>query len=166
MHVARTPFEDSHLNDNDFTAGLAEHFGIPLPSQVMATIPVVNYLDLSGDAPVLIAEKCSNCGALYFGRRSACEHCFSTGPFERTELARTGVVKTFTIVQRAAPGLQAPYVSAVVDLDGGGYVKANIVNVPPTPDTIKTGMPVRLTTFSLGTDDEGTEAIAFAFEPA
>jgi uncharacterized OB-fold protein len=132
----------------------------------MATIPVVNYLDLSGDAPVLVAEKCSSCGALYFGRRSACEHCFSPGPFERQELARTGSVKTFTIVQRATPGLKAPYVSAVVALDGGGFVKANVINVPPTPETIKTGMPVRLTTFSVGTDDEGTEAIAFAFEPA
>jgi hypothetical protein len=27
-------------------------------------------------------------------------------------------------------------------------------------------MPVRLTTFTVGTDDEGTEAIAFGFEPA
>ena len=28
------------------------------------------------------------------------------------------------------------------------------------------GMPVRLTTFTAGTDDDGTEAIAFGFEPA
>jgi uncharacterized OB-fold protein len=132
----------------------------------MATIPVVNYLDLSGEAPVLVAQRCSNCGALYLGRRNACESCFSTGPFERHELSRTGSVRAFTIVQRAAPGLQAPYVSAIVDLDEGGHVKANIINVPATPEAIKTGMPVRLTTFKLGTDDEGTEAIAFAFEPA
>jgi uncharacterized OB-fold protein len=132
----------------------------------MASIPVVNYLDISGDAPLLVAQKCSNCGALYFGRRNACASCFSTGPFERHELARTGTIRTFTIVQRAAPGLQAPYVSAVIDLDGGGHVKCNIVNVEASPDKISTGMPVRLTTFTVGTDDEGTEAIAFGFEPA
>jgi uncharacterized OB-fold protein len=57
-------------------------------------------------------------------------------------------------------------VSAIVDLDGGGHAKANIVNVEPTPDDIALGMAVRLTTFTLGTDDEGTEAIAFGFEPA
>ena len=27
------------------------------------------------------------------------------------------------------------------------------------------GMPVRLTTFVAGTDDDGTEAVAFGFEP-
>ena len=132
----------------------------------MSKIPVVNYLDLNGDAPSLVAQRCSNCGALYFGRRNACASCFSTGPFDRHELARTGSVRAFTIIQRAAPGVKAPYVSAIVDLDGGGHVKANVVNVDPTPEAVKTGMPVRLTTFTLGTDDEGTEAVAFAFEPA
>ena len=46
-------------------------------------------------------------------------------------------------------------------------MKANLVERRrPTPSTCKLGMPVRLTTFVAGTDDDGTEAIAFAFEPA
>jgi uncharacterized OB-fold protein len=57
-------------------------------------------------------------------------------------------------------------VSAIVDLDGGGSVKSNVVNVPADPDHIRLGMKVKLTTFPVGTDDEGTEAIAFGFEPA
>jgi uncharacterized OB-fold protein len=128
-------------------------------------IPVVNYLVLDGD-PHLEAQECEHCGALYFGRRNACAKCFKPGPFKPRALAKTGVIRAFTIVTRAAPGLQAPYVSAVVDLDGGGHTKANIVNTPPTPENIKLGMPVRLTTYTVGTDDEGTEAIAFGFEPA
>jgi uncharacterized OB-fold protein len=132
----------------------------------MAQIPVVNYLDLSGDTPTLVATKCAHCGALYFGRRNACAKCFARGPFERQELARTGTVRTFTVIQRAAPGVKAPYVSAIIDLDGGGHVKANIVNTDPAPESITLGMPVRLTTFTLGIDDEGTEAIGFGFEPA
>ena len=54
----------------------------------------------------------------------------------------------------------------VVDLDGGGDVKANVVNVEPDPEHVKLGMKVRLTTFVAGTDDEGTEAVVFGFEPA
>ncbi|HEX9504860.1 MAG TPA: OB-fold domain-containing protein, partial [Acidimicrobiia bacterium] len=69
------------------------------------------------------------------------------------------------IVHQAAPGVPVPYVSAVVDLDGGGNVKANVVNVEPDPSKILLGMKVRLTTFAAGTDDEGTEAVAFGFEP-
>ena len=132
----------------------------------MAQIPVVNYLDLSGDEPHLVATECTSCGALYFGRRNACEKCFSAGPFAPRVLSDNGSVRAFTIIQRAAPGVKAPYVSALIDLDGGGFVKANIVNVEPVPENFKTGMPVRLTTYTVDTDDEGTEAVSFGFEPA
>jgi uncharacterized OB-fold protein len=56
-------------------------------------------------------------------------------------------------------------VSALVDLDGGGSVKGNLLNVPADPEHVKLGMRVRLTTFPVGADDDGTEAIAFGFEP-
>jgi uncharacterized OB-fold protein len=81
-------------------------------------------------------------------------------------VADTGTVRTFTIVHRAAPGVPTPYVSVVVDLDGGGVVKANLVNCEPDPAVVRFGMPVRLTTYVAGVDDDGTEAIAFAYEPA
>ena len=55
---------------------------------------------------------------------------------------------------------------ALVDLDGGGSVKGNLLNIPPDPEHVKLGMPVKMTTFVAGTDDDGTEAVAFAFEPA
>lgn len=129
-------------------------------------IPVVGYLRLDDGTPYLEAQECANCGALYFGRRNACAKCFKAGPFKPRKLAETGSVRGFSIVQRAAPGVTAPYVSALVDLDGGGSVKANILNTDPTPENIKLGMPVRLTTYTVGTDDEGTEAVAFGFQPA
>ena len=63
-------------------------------------------------------------------------------------MADTGVVRTFTIVHRAAPGVPTPYVSVVVNLDGGGVVKANLLNVDPTPEAVKVGMKVRMTTYA------------------
>jgi uncharacterized OB-fold protein len=68
-------------------------------------------------------------------------------------------------VNRGVPGIPVPYVSALVDLDGGGTVKGNVVNVPADPEHVKLGMNVEMTTFTAGTDDDGTEAIAFAFQP-
>jgi uncharacterized OB-fold protein len=44
-------------------------------------------------------------------------------------------------------------------------VKANIVNTPADPEHISLGMKVRLTTFPIGADSAGTEAIGFGFEP-
>jgi len=51
-------------------------------------------------------------------------------------------------------------------LDGGGTAKANSVGTEPTADQVRLGMKVRLTTFPVGTDRDGTQAIAFGYEPA
>ena len=128
-------------------------------------IPLVDYLVLDDGDPYLVASASTASGALYFDRRNADAKSGQPG-FEPRRLASTGTVRTFTIVHRAAPGVPTPYVSVVVDLDGGGVVKANLVNVDPDPGRVRVGMPVRLTTYVAGTDEEGTEAVAFAYEPA
>ena len=134
-------------------------------------IPLVRYLHLNdgddgngGAGPRLVGTRCRACGALFFDRRNFCARC-SSPDFEPHPLERAGELRSFTIVHRAGPATKVPYVSSVVDLDGGGVVKANLVNVEPSPDAIELGMRVRLTTFVVGTDDEGTEAVAFGFEP-
>jgi uncharacterized OB-fold protein len=128
-------------------------------------VPIVDYLALDDGEPHLVARECTECGAIYFDRRNACARCGHRS-FETRTLATTGVVRSFSIVHQAAPGVPVPYVSSVVELDGGGRVKANVVNVEPEPERITLGMKVRLATFLAGTDDDGTEAIAFGFEPA
>lgn len=130
-----------------------------------AQVPMVDYLVLDEGDPHLVAHECEKCGALYFDRRNACAHCGQVA-FGDKPLANDGVVRSFTIVFRAAPGVPAPFASAVVDLNGGGMVKANIVGVEPTPDNVKLGMPVTLSTFVVSKDDVGTEAVGFGYRPA
>lgn len=126
-------------------------------------IPFVDYLVL-GDDPHLVAKECSACGALYFDRRNACAKC-GKREFGSRRLSNDGVVRTFSIVHRATPDVKVPYVSAVIDLEGGGMAKANLVEIDPTPEQVKLGMKVTLTTFPIGTDSEGTEAISFGYRP-
>ncbi|MGZ4794129.1 MAG: OB-fold domain-containing protein, partial [Ilumatobacteraceae bacterium] len=85
--------------------------------------------------------------------------------FGSADVSTDGEVRSFTIVTLAAPGVAVPFVSAIVDCDGTS-VRANLINVEPSPDHIRLGMKVRLATYSLGIDDNGTEAIGFGFEPA
>ncbi len=82
----------------------------------------------------------------------------------RRTIATTGEVRAFTIVAFAAPGIPVPFVAAVVDC-GGTSVRANLINVPADPEHVTLGMKVRLTTEVIGTDDNGTEAVGFGFEP-
>jgi uncharacterized OB-fold protein len=125
-------------------------------------IPLVDYLAIDEPAH-LMAHQCVSCGARYFDRRNACAACLATS-FRDADVATEGLVRSFTIVSFAAPGIPVPFVAAVVDCDGTS-VRSNLVNVPPDPEHVRLGMKVRLTTFPIGTDSEGTEAIGFGFEP-
>lgn len=125
-------------------------------------VPLVDYLRL-GDAPHLVANECTACGARFFDHRSACASCSGTA-FRSVDIPTEGELRTFTIVSMAAPGIPVPFVAGVIDC-GGTSVRGNVVNVPADPEHVKLGMKVRLTTFPIGTDSAGTEAIGFGFEP-
>jgi uncharacterized OB-fold protein len=126
-------------------------------------IPFVEYLAIDDGSPHLVASECVSCGARYFDRRNACASCSGT-EFRPVSISTEGEVRAFTIVAFAAPGVDVPFVAAVVDC-GGTSVRGNVVNCPPDPDHVKLGMRVRLTTTSVGTDKAGVEAINYGFEP-
>ncbi len=132
-------------------------------SDVAEQVPLVDYLVL-GDDPHLKANECTACKARYFDRRNACASCFATD-FTEVVIPNDGIVTAFTIVAHAAPGIPTPFVAAVVDC-GGTSVRGNVINTEPDDEHVSLGMSVRLATYSLGTDDHGTEAIGFGYEPA
>jgi uncharacterized protein len=128
------------------------------------SISLVDYLGIDDDGtPRLIAQECTSCGARYFDRRNACAACFAQ-EFRPAEIARDGILRTFTIVHFAAEGVPVPFVAGVVDCDGTA-VRGNVVNVPPDPEHVSVGMKVRLTTVPVGTDENGVDAVGYGFEP-
>ncbi|MEL7156514.1 MAG: OB-fold domain-containing protein [Actinomycetota bacterium] len=129
-----------------------------------AQVPLVDYLVL-GDEPHLQANECTSCGARYFDRRNACASCFATD-FKPVTVANDGILRSFTIVAHAAPGVKTPFVAGVIETSDGTSVRGNVINTDPDPDHVSLGMSVRLATYSMGTDDNGTEAIGFGYEPA
>jgi uncharacterized protein len=125
-------------------------------------IPLVDYLVLC-ENPHLVAHECTACGARFFDRRNACASCGAT-EFKEVDVPTTGEVRAYTIVSFAAPGIPVPFVAAVIDCEGTS-VRGNVINTPPDPDHVNLGMKVRLATEVIGTDDNGTEAVGFGFEP-
>jgi len=81
-------------------------------------------------------------------------------------LATTGTVRSFTIVHRAAPNRPGPYVSSVIELDGGGVVKGNIVDAGSEAEKVRARHGGAAHDLPCGLDEEGTEAVAFGFTPA
>lgn len=128
----------------------------------MTRMPIVDYLVLDPE-PHLRAQECTDCGARFFGRRNGCASCGGAS-FADVDVATEGTVTAFTIVAFAAPGIDVPFVAAVLDCDGT-TVQANLTGVEPDPDHVRLGQRARLTTASLGEDTSGVEGVTFSFEP-
>ena len=71
-------------------------------------------------------------------------------------------------MHRSFPGIEVPYVSAIVDLDGGGTLKGNLIDIDPDPEKIRLGMPVEVVyKDALGRKDrEGNSYLSYFFQPA
>ena len=130
-------------------------------------LPVVPYLVIPAEGdPYLEGHQCTSCQAIFLGSRDNCSSCGARGAFETVKLANTGTLYVYSIVHRSFPGIEVPYVSSIVDLDGGGTVKGNLIGIDPDPEKIKMGMPVELIYEIAPTKDkEGNEYLTYYFKP-
>lgn len=93
----------------------------------------------------LIGTKCLNCNKVFFPPRNICPEC-RRGSIEKREeiqLSGNGKILTFTIVHTPlkAFNLQVPYVMAIIELEEGPRVTAQIVNCEI--DEVKIGADVK-----------------------
>ena len=131
-------------------------------------LPVVDYLKIPDDGdPYLEGSRCGGCGAVFLGTREVCSKCGARGKLTPMKLSDEGHLYVYSIVHRSFPGVAVPYVSAIVDLEGGGTVKGNLIGIDPDPQKISMGMPVRVVyKDALGRKDkEGNEYLSYFFEP-
>jgi hypothetical protein len=130
-------------------------------------LPVVPFLKIpeQGD-PYLEGQQCKSCSAIFLGERGTCSSCGKSDGFNAKQLSSQGELYVYSIVHRSFPGVEVPYVSAIVDLEGGGTIKGNLINIEPTPEKVKMGMPVE-TVFQIAPtkDGEGNEYLTYYFQP-
>jgi uncharacterized OB-fold protein len=90
-------------------------------------------------------QRCIACRRYYFYPRTACPHCGSTDVTWETVSGR-GRLHTYVINHRPAPGFEdeAPYAIAVVELEEGPRMMANITGVPNTPDQLELDMSLEV----------------------
>jgi uncharacterized protein len=131
-------------------------------------LPAVDYLKIPEDGdPYLEGHKCGNCGAIFLGSRSVCSKCGTRDQISTVKLSNSGKLYSYSIVHRSFPGIEVPYVSAIVDLDDGATVKGNLVGVEPDPEKIAFDMPVNVVfRDALGRKDrDGNSYLSYFFEP-
>jgi uncharacterized OB-fold protein len=132
-------------------------------------LPAVDYLKIPEDGePYLEGHKCGACGAVYLGERSVCSKCGARDQMTTVKLPNHGKLYSFSIVYRSFPGIEVPYISAIVDLDDGTAIKGNLIDVEPDPAKIEFDMPVDVVyADALGRKDrEGHSYLSFFFKPS
>lgn len=121
--------------------------------------------------PAMVAQRCTQCGAAYAdSERMACGKCGARADaLELFTPASEGTLHSAVVVYRGFPGVEVPFISAVVDLDGGPTVKGTLRGTKGfTPEDIAPGQRVHLRfDNALGrTDKDGNSYVAHYFEPA
>ncbi len=88
-------------------------------------------------------NQCPNDGTVYFPARLA-KDPWSKCKLKPVNLAQTGKVKTYTIIHIAPPGFGdlAPYALAIIELDDGARITAQIADVPLAK--VKVGLKVKI----------------------
>ena len=132
-------------------------------------LPAVSYLKLPDEGtPYLEGQKCKECDTIFLGTRPACSKCGARDTMETITLSNKGKLYSYCIVFRSFPGIDVPYISAIVDLEGGGTVKGCLINIDPDPEKITFDMPVEMVyQDALGRKDrDGNSYISYFFQPA
>lgn len=132
------------------------------------TLTIKPYLKApAGGDPYLEGQKCDSCGAISLKKRMACAKCGGRDTVNPTKLATTGKLHSFSIIHRAFPGIEVPFISAIADLDGGGTIKTNMVGIDADPDKITLGMDIQVDFQTAPRKDaDGNEYLTFVIKPA
>lgn len=89
-------------------------------------------------------QKCQECSKFIFYPRVICPQCFGD-KLEWVPASGKGKVYTYTVIYRtdlAAFAHKLPYIYAIVELDEGPRMSANVINCPA--DEVHVGLPVEV----------------------
>lgn len=100
------------------------------------------------------------------GGKQVCARCGGIETLRFLRLAETGTLYNYTIVHRSFPGAKVPFISAIVNLDGGGVLRGNLIDVEPVPEAISFDAAVRVVFRDAGAHDkDGNSYLAYFFTP-
>ena len=114
----------------------------------------------------LVGEVCEKCGGKIFPPRDICPECEAPAKTPYT-FSGLGEVYSYSTVYNAPDGYaeNVPYTVALVKLDEGPVVTAQLADVEP--EKVSVGMPVEMVTRKIREEgDHGVIVYGYKFRPA
>lgn len=89
-------------------------------------------------------QRCTPCSHVYFPPRPFCPACNAR---DVTDFAASGkgTLHSYVIDALGAPGREPPFAIAIVQLEEGPRMMANILDCPQTPEALVLDMPLEVT---------------------
>ncbi len=129
------------------------------------SVEIARHWRLKSQRYSLVGEECPTCHSKIFPPRDVCPHCAeNAGP--DFHFSGKGEVYSHTTVYNAPEGYtaQAPYTVALVKLDEGPMITAQLTDV--NNGDVKIGMPVEMVTRKLAEQgEEGLIVYGYKFRP-
>ena len=115
-----------------------------LPNQYFAGQVGSKFIISLRDANKILGVKCPKCKKVYIPPREYCEKDFTKLSENWVELGNEGVIRNYTVVNYNDKHLprRAPYVLALIQVDGADTPFAHIVDGPDMTE-VKIGMRVK-----------------------
>jgi hypothetical protein len=116
----------------------------------------------------LVGKRCAQCGQVYFPPRDVCPKCRrdSIGKMEDYKLNGTGKILTYTVIHTAPLEFvkQQPYPMAIIELDEGPRLTAQLVDIEPAD--IRIGLRVKAVFRKIKEDgSKGVIYYGYKFKP-
>jgi uncharacterized protein len=93
----------------------------------------------------LVVQFCTRCSMHQFPARWVCANCWEDDKLEWRDAAGTGIIYSYSIVERPPPGFEdeVPYVCVFVELDEGPRMLTNLLEWQ-AGETVEIGAPVEV----------------------
>jgi len=131
------------------------------------TMELSRHWRLNPQRYVLGGTECAGCGTRYFPPRNLCPRCGSQVLHQANFIGNgLGEVYSYSVVHQAPAGYgdHAPYPVALIQLDDGPVITAQLTDVDP--DDVRIGMPVEMVTRRIKQDgDRGLITYGYKFRP-
>jgi uncharacterized OB-fold protein len=118
-----------------------------------------------GDSGHLLINRCERCGLNFYPRRMSCVKCFREDTLMEETLKKNGTLYTFTVVHRALPEYETPYVIGYIDFEEEGIrVFGQIAGCQP--EELEIGMKMEPFFEEMKMKDESKIRMVCKFRPA
>jgi uncharacterized OB-fold protein len=117
----------------------------------------------TGGRPLLLGSRCRETGTLFFPAEVMNPDTHRAGTMEPVEIDGAGRIYSVTKIARGLPGFASPYALAVIELDAGPTLIAQLEDWQD--QDLRIGVPVDLVIGTVKTEKDGTHITGPKFRP-